>query len=104
MMSLRLIRREDRIVLNFKSRLRVTCGAGLAIFGVAALAVPSSAQVAEQNARPDFAGSGWVNEGTFNGGGLVEIPGQPYFRQDPRYPHVPNNRGRQPSYWIADLA
>ena len=68
------------------------------------LAVPSSAQFAEITSPPDFSGNGWINENTFDGGGLVAMPGQPYFKQDSRYPHVPNNTGAQPTYWIADLA
>lgn len=90
-------------MLNLNSRVRILALAGSATLASTACIAPSSAQLAEQMPPPDFSGSGWVNEGTFNGGGLVQIPGQPYFRQDPRYPHIPNNRGRQPTYWIADL-
>ena len=88
---------------RFDLRHRFLAGAA-AILASAALSGPSSAQLADLNAPPDFGDSGWINEGTFNGGGLVEMPGQPYFKQDARYPHVPNNRpGQQPNYWIADL-
>src|SRR5215470_8486749 len=83
---------------------KITSRCMLLLAGASTLfASASSAQFAEITSPPDFSG-GWINEGTFNGGGLVQIPGQPYFRQDPRYPHVPNNVGRQPTYWIADLA
>ena len=77
-------------------------GGAFALAGVMTLGVRAHAQV--QAELPDFSAEGWINEGTFNGGGLVQIPGQPYFRQDARFPHVPNNVGRQPTYWIADLA
>jgi hypothetical protein len=77
-------------------------GGAFAVAGATALVASAHAQA--QAELPDFSAEGWVNEGTFNGGGLVQIPGQPYFRQDPRFPHVPNNVGRQPTYWIADLA
>ena len=88
-------------MLSLDSNIRsLTVATALA---VTAFVAPSLAQPADQSPLPDFSRSGWVNEGTFNGGGLVPIPGQPYFRQDARYPHVPNNRGRQPTYWIADL-
>ncbi|MDE2476799.1 MAG: hypothetical protein KGO48_17220 [Alphaproteobacteria bacterium] len=88
---------------KLNSYMRMIAGSSAAVVAVAVLIAPLSAQIAGQTAPPDFSGTGWVNEGTFNGGGLVEIPGQPYFKQDARYPHVPNNRGRQPTYWIADL-
>ena len=89
---------------KLNSRARVLAGAGSAVLAFAGLIAPSSAQFAEQTSPANFSGNGWINEGTFNGGGLVAMPGQPYFKQDSRYPHVPNNRGRQPTYWIADLA
>ncbi len=85
-------------------RMRFLAGAALAVLALSALTGPSSAQFAEITSAPDFSGNGWINEGTFNGGGLVPIPGQPYFKQDARYPHVANNRGAQPTYWIADLS
>jgi hypothetical protein len=53
---------------------------------------------------PNFSETGWINENTFNGGGLVEMRGQPYFKQDPAHPFVGNNTGAQPTYRIADLA
>src|SRR5882762_3446925 len=73
---------------------------GFAVTGVAALA----AEAERRPAPPDFSAQGWFNENAVKGGGLVKIPGQPYFQQDPRYPYVPNNSGAQPTYWIADLA
>jgi hypothetical protein len=79
-------------------------GGVVAFTALAALSGPSSAQFAEQTSPPNFGETGWINEGTFNGGGLVQMPGQPYFKQDARYPHVPNGTGRQPTYWIADLS
>ena len=85
---------------NINPKMAVLAGV---FFAASASTAPSSAQIGAQSSPPDFSGSGWVNEGTFNGGGLVAIPGQPYFKQDSRYPHVPNNRGQQPTYWIADL-
>ena len=87
-----------------RSRLRVVAGIGSAVLVSALWDAPSIAQLVEQTSPPNFSGNGWINENTFNGGGLVAIPGQQYFRQDPRYPHVANNRGQQPTYWIADLA
>jgi hypothetical protein len=82
-----------------------TAGA-FAALAIAALTVPASSQgFGAQTSPPDFGANGWINENTFNGGGMVAMPGQPYFKQDSRYPHVANNRpGEQPTYWIADLA
>jgi len=67
-------------------------------------AMPSS-QVTAQSARPDFAFTGWLNENTFKGGEMLPVDGSPpLFHQDARYPFVPNNAGRQPTYRIADLS
>src|SRR5262249_24326542 len=95
----RLCRTKGRMAMTrFTSRCMFLLSGVFALFGSA-----SSAQFAEIASPPDFSG-GWINEGTFNGGGLVAIPGQPYFKQDARFPHIANNSGRQPTYWIADLA
>jgi hypothetical protein len=67
--------------------------------------VPGAAPVAAQSATPDFSSTGWLNEATFEGGELIPVEGSPpLFRQDPAHPFVPNNRGAQPTYRIADLA
>src|SRR5689334_15775208 len=66
-------------------------------------AVPASAPA--QSAHPDFSFTGWMNEATFEGGELIPVEGSPpLFRQDPAHPFVPNNRGAQPTYRIADLS
>ena len=77
--------------------------AGGVLIGLAA--APASAPVAAQSAQPDFSFTGWLNEATFEGGELIPVEGSPpLFRQDPAHPFVPNNRGAQPTYRIADLA
>jgi hypothetical protein len=90
------------------SRLTTRClsRGAFAVLALAAFASPASTQgFGDQTSTPDFGGIGWINENTFNGGGMVAMPGQPYFKQDGRYPHVANNRpGEQPNYWLADLA
>jgi hypothetical protein len=76
--------------------------AGCVLLGLAF--VPGAAPVAAQSATPDFSSTGWLNEATFEGGELIPIEGSPpLFRQDPAHPFVPNNRGAQPTYRIADL-
>src|SRR5438874_3399701 len=65
----------------------------------------SSAQISTPS-RPNFAGNGWLNQGTFGGGALLPAPGTPpefLFHQNPAHPFVPNNTGRQPTYRVADL-
>ena len=78
----------------------------LLLGGVLSLLVSaSSAQMAGQS-RPNLAGNGWLNQGTFGGGVLLPAPGTPpefLFHQDPAHPFVPNNTGRQPTYRVADL-
>ena len=49
----------------------------LLLGGVLSLLVSaSSAQMAGQS-RPNFAGNGWLNQGTFGGGALLPAPGTP---------------------------
>src|SRR5882724_9821947 len=65
----------------------------------------SSAQIMSQSA-PNLGANGWLNQGTFGGGGLLPAPGSPpqfLFHQDPAHPFVPNGTGRQPTYRVADL-
>jgi hypothetical protein len=77
--------------------------AGCVLLGLAF--VPGAAPVAAQSAPPDFSSTGWLNEATFEGGELIPVEGSPpLFRQDPAHPFVPNNRGAQPTYRIADLS
>src|SRR5258706_4933820 len=65
----------------------------------------SSAQVVSQS-PPNLGANGWLNQGTFGGGGLLPAAGSPtqfLFHQDPAHPFVPNGTGRQPTYRVADL-
>jgi hypothetical protein len=77
---------------------------------VAALAGAWAAPVlAQQQATPPVSSPpafswdhtiGWVGMGEFR-----PVPGKvPPVTNDPKYPYVPNNRGRQPTYRIADLS
>jgi hypothetical protein len=55
---------------------------------------------------PNLGANGWLNQGTFGGGGLLPAPGTPaqfLFHQHPDHPFVPNGTGRQPTYRVADL-
>ena len=65
-----------------------------------AWAVPVLAQ--QQAAPPIFSWDhtiGWIGMGEFR-----PVPGKvPPVTNDPKYPYVPNNQGRQPTYRIADL-
>ena len=81
---------------------------GCVLLGLAFVpgAAPVSVQsAAAQSSTPDFSSTGWLNEATFEGGELIPVEGSPpLFRQDPAHPFVPNNRGAQPTYRIADLS
>ncbi len=72
---------------------------------LAGLVGTASAQVPVQS-PPNLGANGWLNQGTFGGGGLLPVPGSPpvLFTQDPAHPFVPNGTGRQPFYRVADLA
>jgi hypothetical protein len=55
-----------------------------------------------QQGRPDFSAdnAGWVSVG----GEWIPMPGSPPpVKQDPAHPYVPNNRGGQPTFRIADI-
>jgi hypothetical protein len=76
-------------------------GGGLA--AVLTSMLPASEAAAQQSASaPNFSSSafGWL---TFNGEFLPVPGGVIPMRNDPAYPFVPNNTGRQPTYRIADL-
>jgi hypothetical protein len=71
----------------------------------AGLSIGASAQVV-QPSPPNLGANGWLNQGTFGGGGLLPVPGSRLeflFHQDPAHPFVPNGTGRQPTYRVADL-
>jgi hypothetical protein len=65
--------------------------------------LPATEVAAQKSApAPNFSSSafGWL---TFNGEFLAAPGGVIPMRNDPAYPFVPNNTGRQPTYRIADL-
>src|SRR5215470_2412308 len=65
--------------------------------------LPATEVAAQQSASaPNFSSSafGWL---TFNGEFLAAPGSVSPMRNDPAYPFVPNNAGRQPTYRIADL-
>ena len=73
-----------------------------------AIAVSSFAAIGAASAQhsdiPDFSsnGTGWQ---AGNGGDYAAVPGSPMpIREDPRYPYVPNNTGKQPTFRIGDIA
>jgi len=77
----------------------------LAATALSLLVSASSAQVANES-PPNLGANGWLNQGTFGGGGLLPAAGSPtqfLFHQDPAHPFVPNGTGRQPTYRVADL-
>ncbi len=83
---------------------RIALSAGLLGCFVAGLACAVAS--AQTQSSPRFDMNGWLNQGTFGGGGLLPAPGQPaefLFHQDARHPFVPNGTARQPTYRIADL-
>ena len=85
---------------TFTSRSMLLLGGALSL-----LISASSAQVVGQS-PPNLGANGWLNQGTFGGGGLLPVPGSPpqfLFHQDPAHPFVPNGTGRQPTYRVADL-
>jgi hypothetical protein len=82
---------------------RFTLGTSLVAIGaVTALAWTSARAEAQQNV-PNFSSSeiGWVNMHY----DFLPVAGEPGpTRTDPAHPFVPNNRGAQPTFRIADLA
>ena len=85
---------------KFVCRYALTLGGALSL-----LATASLAQIT-QSGPPRFDTNGWLNQGTFGGGGLLAAPGTPpqfLFHQHPDHPFVPNGTGRQPTYRVADL-
>src|ERR1700681_2631659 len=87
--------------MMFTSLTAKLLGSGLAAVLVCVL--PTSEVGAQQNSSgPSFSSSefGWL---TFNGEFLAVPGGVIPMRNDPAYPFVPNNTGRQPTYRIADL-
>jgi hypothetical protein len=83
-----------------KSRYALLLGGAMSL-----LMTASSAQMPAQS-PPKLDANGWLNQGTFGGGGLLPVPGSPaevLFHQDPAHPFVPNGTGRQPTYRVADL-
>ena len=79
-----------------RSRLELLAGAALA----ALVCVPAA--LAADNA-PDFSsnGTGWVSIGT----DWIAAPGSPPpVTFDPAHPYVPNNRGAQPTFRVADVS
>jgi hypothetical protein len=70
-------------------------------FSVAALAVGLEAAQGAAS-PPDFssAHAGWISIGT----DFLALPGSPpVITNDPAYPYVPNNTGRQPTFRVADV-
>jgi hypothetical protein len=64
-----------------------------------AWAAPALAQQSAPNFSPNPS-VGWIGDG-----GIRPVPSAAaLLAQDPRYPFVPNNTGRQPTYRIADLS
>ena len=74
--------------------------------GAMSLLMTASSAQAPAQSPPKLDANGWLNQGTFGGGGLLPVPGSPaefLFHQDPAHPFVPNGTGRQPTYRVADL-
>jgi hypothetical protein len=68
-----------------------------------ALALFTQSAAAQPTSIPDFS-SGQVAWQQGNGGELNAVPGVPGpMADDPAYPFVPNGRGKQPTFRIADL-
>jgi hypothetical protein len=83
---------------------RIASTAGLlgstAVLAAAALIAGAAAQPASP---PDFSSNQTAWQGS-NGVNFIAVPGSPpLVTNDPAYPHVPNGRGQQPTYRIADL-
>ena len=78
----------------------IGCGLAAALVWM----LPAAEVAAQQNASaPNFSSSAFGLL-TFNGEFLAVPGGVIPMRNDPAYPFVPNNTGRQPTYRIADLA
>jgi hypothetical protein len=78
---------------------RILLASSAIVMGIAS--VGASAQPA--SSIPDFS-SGGVAWQQGNDGRLEGVPGFPGpMRDDPKYPFVPNGRGAQPTFRIADL-
>jgi hypothetical protein len=86
--------------LTLKERLFV----GGVLTGLVCAALTAGATAQHNASPPDFSSNqtAWVGMG----GDFTPIPGAPGHKPitfDPKYPYVPNNTGRQPTYRIADL-
>jgi len=82
------------------------CGYALLLGGSLSLLLSASSAQVPAELPPKLDLNGWLNQGTFGGGGLLPVPGSPVeflFHQDPAHPFVPNGTGRQPTYRVADL-
>ncbi len=81
----------------------LTAGVLAGLTGVlAGLICTGAASSLAQQAPPDFSanGAGWVSVG----GEWTPLPGSPPpVTQDPTHRYVPNNRGEQPTFRIADI-
>jgi hypothetical protein len=85
---------------------RFAVNAGLLAGCVFAGLVSAASAQAPSQPPPNLGANGWLNQGTFGGGGLLPAPGTPaqfLFHQHPDHPFVPNGTGRQPTYRVADL-
>ena len=84
----------------------IKCGYALLLGGAMSLLMTASSAQMPAQSPPRLDANGWLNQGTFGGGGLLPVPGSPVeflFHQDPAHPFVPNGTGRQPTYRVADL-
>ena len=82
------------------------CGYALLLGGSLSLLLSASSAQVPAELPPKLDLNGWLNQGTFGGGGMLPVPGSPgefLFHQDPAHPFVPNGTGRQPTYRVADL-
>src|SRR5258706_16050034 len=76
--------------------------AGCALAGLLTAGAALAAQTAASN-RPDFSSEGvaWIATSQ----DYISVPGGPSpTTNDPKYPFVPNGRGAQPTYRVADLS
>src|SRR6266850_151543 len=91
---------------NTVSRMRVLAGgllAGLLCVGAALWPAPTAAQGTAKTGVPDFAPAsnvGWLSAGTE----WIALPTGPRpVTNHKDYPYVPNNRGEQPTFRVADI-
>jgi hypothetical protein len=92
-------------MMTFTSRQMLLASVGILVSAVFAVGAAVAAGAAAQSASPPDFSSGQTAWQTGNGGAFTAVAGTPGpMTNDPAHPFVPNGRGIQPTFRIADLS